>query len=47
MNTLNHSKWSWIILSKAELLKIYLQKSYDIKKIINDHWLICLKMQYN
>lgn len=31
MNTLNHSKWSWIILSKAGVLKMYLQNNKTFK----------------
>lgn len=34
MNTLSHSKWSWIILSKAKILKIFkdlLMKLQDIE----------------
>lgn len=32
MNTLSHSKWSWIISSGAGIFKDLLTKSDDIKK---------------
>ena len=31
MNTLNHSKWSWVILTQAGVLKIELQNRKTFK----------------